>query len=322
MPAISASAPGKIILFGEHAVVYGRPAIAVPIEQVQVKAIITPGINQPPGNVIIQAPNINLEALLSELASDHPLAAAVHGVFSTLSITRPPALKIRISSTIPIAAGLGSGAAVSVAIIRALSDFLGHRLTDDQVSIMAYEVERLHHGTPSGIDNTVVTYRRPIYFQRNNEQQVEYKTIDISQPFTIIIADTGVPSPTSISVGDVRHAWSEQTEYYENIFDEIADIVKEARKAMSAGNIEKLGELMNANQRFLRDLDVSSPELENLVQASLSAGAMGAKLSGGGRGGNMIALTSSIQAGKVIDSLQDAGAVRVINTRINGDLSS
>jgi mevalonate kinase len=106
----------------------------------------------------IQAPAIGLDASLNDLPPEHPVAAAVNGVLSTLGATRPPACSLRITSTIPVASGLGSGAAVSVAIIRALSAFLGHPLRDEQVSALAFEVEKLHHGTPSGIDNTVITY--------------------------------------------------------------------------------------------------------------------------------------------------------------------
>jgi len=169
MPAISASAPGKIILFGEHAVVYGQPAIAVPVTQVRARAIVTAEPRQPAGSVRIQAPIIGLEAWLAELLPEDPLASVARLVFAELGLSQPPALTIRVTSTIPVAAGLGSGAAVSVAIIRALSEFLGRRLPAERVSALAYEVEKLHHGTPSGIDNTVIAYARPVYFVRRQE---------------------------------------------------------------------------------------------------------------------------------------------------------
>jgi mevalonate kinase len=316
MPAISSSAPGKIILFGEHAVVYGRPAIAVPVEQVRAKAIVTANPNRAPGSVVIQAPNIKIEEMLADLPVDDPLGAVVRSVFKTLGISRPPALTVRISATIPIAAGLGSGAAVSVAIIRALSAFLGQSLTNEQVSALAYEIEKLHHGTPSGIDNTVITYQQPIYFQRINQDCINIERMSLLQPFTIIIADTGVPSPTSVTVGDVRRAWFERPKHFERIFDNVADIVEQARQEIQSGQVDKLGELMNTNQQLLRELGVSSPELENLVQTSLGAGAQGAKLSGGGRGGNVIALTTVEHAPSIAQSLQYAGATRVITTLV------
>jgi len=210
MPAISATAPGKIILLGEHAVVYGQPAIAVPVIQVKARAIITAQPDRPRGWVRLQAPDINLEATLEELPAEDPLGQVIRGVFTATNISQPPALTIRISSTIPIAAGMGSGAAVSVAIIRALSEFLGRPLADDRVSNLAYEVEKLHHGTPSGIDNTVITYNKPVHFTRNTAGGAgQIETFQVGRPFTIVIGDSGVPSPTAVTVGDVRSAWQE-----------------------------------------------------------------------------------------------------------------
>jgi len=320
MPAISASAPGKIILVGEHAVVYGRPAIAIPVEQVRAKAIVSANPKQAPGTVFIQAPNIGIETTLAELPVEDPLAVAVNSVFQTLNISRPPALTLRVSATIPIAAGLGSGTAISIAIIRALSAFLGKPFSDERVSTLAYEIEKIHHGTPSGIDNTVITYRQPIYFQRISEDHIEIKKISLPQAFTIIIADTGIPSPTSSTVGDVRQAWLVQPEHYESIFDKIGTIVKEALCEIQSGQVEKLGKLMTANHQLLVDLGVSSPELDRLVRASLEAGAWGAKLSGGGRGGNIIALASEEQASWITQGLKSAGATHAITTLISESL--
>src|SRR5512137_1378997 len=113
----TSSAPGKIILFGEHAVVYGYPALAVPVTQVLATATVSENSR---GGIMIEAPNVNCSADLSSLAPDHPLAAVIHSVFSALKVSNPPACTVYLQSTIPIASGLGSGAAVSVAIIRAL----------------------------------------------------------------------------------------------------------------------------------------------------------------------------------------------------------
>src|SRR5512143_1729297 len=166
------SAPGKIILFGEHAVVYGRPALAVPVTQVHADVEI---LDSSRAGIWIDAPDINLHAELNTLPSDHPLASVIHN-FLFISRTRAersgsrdearhfPNLSIKISSTIPVASGLGSGAAVTVALTRALSSFLFHPMNDEEVNAFTYEIEKLHHGTPSGIDNTVVTYAKPVYF--------------------------------------------------------------------------------------------------------------------------------------------------------------
>jgi mevalonate kinase len=305
----SASAPGKIILFGEHAVVYGRPALAVPVSQiratVEVEAWPRPG-------VWIEAPDVGLASELAQLASDQPLAAAVRGVFSALGIASFPAIQIRISSSIPVASGLGSGAAVSVALIRALSAHLGQPLSDEQVSALAFEIEKLHHGTPSGIDNTVVTYARPVYFVKGQPPE----TFKVGAPFTVVIGDTGVAASTKAAVSDVRSLWQTAPGRWEDVFDQVGEIARQARAAIESGDVSALGPLMDANQVLLQRMSVSSPELERLLSAARAAGAQGAKLSGGGRGGNMIALVAKEKAPVVAEALQSAGAKRTIITRV------
>jgi mevalonate kinase len=312
MPAISASAPGKIILFGEHAVVYGRPAIAAPVNQVRANAIVMAEPRSPAGRVTIQAPQIDLDNTLDALPSDHPISLAIHLVLGALGIKSPPAFHLRLTSTIPVAAGLGSGAAVSVAIIRAVSSFLGHPLQDDQVSTIAFEVEKLHHGTPSGIDNTVITYQRPVYFIKG----ARIESFQVSVPFTIVIGDTGIKSPTAVAVGDLRRAWQVAADHYEPLFDAVGMLAQAARQEIEHGNPLAIGSLMNENHSLLQEMGVSSPELDNLVEAARSAGALGAKLSGGGRGGNMIALAAAEDPAIIATALSSAGAIRTIITRV------
>ncbi len=310
MPAISASAPGKVILFGEHAVVYGQPAIAVPVQQVAAKAVVSPAIQAASGSVHITAPKVNIDSDLAEMPEGDPLAAAVRATLRELAIEKPPAFKLRISSTIPLAAGLGSGAAVSVAIIRAVSTFLGETLPDERVSALALEVEKLHHGTPSGIDNAVITFTKPVFFTKGQPIQ----TFRVAKPFTLTIADTGVASPTRVAVGAVRAAWKKNKQHYEDIFAAIGVIVTKARAAIESGDNPALGPLMDQNHSYLQEIDVSSPELDRLVIVARQAGARGAKLSGGGRGGNMIALVDEASAETVSDALLTAGAKGIIRT--------
>lgn len=316
MPAITYTAPGKIILFGEHAVVYGHPAIAVPISQVQARAIVTANPSKASGEVEIQAPNIGLQSHLNALPPDHPFAVIIEQVASALQIPRLPAFTLRITSTIPVSSGLGSGTAVSVASIRALSAFLGHPLPDERVSDLAFEVEKLHHGTPSGIDNTVITYAKPVYYAPGDGNEKIIETFQVARPFTLVIGDTGVQSSTASSVGLVRQAWQAEKDRYEHIFNEIGNISQIARQAIEVGQEEALGPLMDENQALLLEMGVSSPELETLIQAAHSAGAQGAKLSGGGRGGNMIALVTPASADYVAQSLRNSGATRIIITTI------
>lgn len=317
MPAISATAPGKVILLGEHAVVYGQPAIAVPVFQVRARAIIIPQPGKPPGWIRVQAPDIGIDALFSELQEWDPLKEALQQVIKQTGVARPPALTLRVSSTIPVASGLGSGAAVTVAIIRALAEYLGFRLPEDRVSEMAFEVEKIHHGTPSGIDNSVVTYARPIYFERepmSGEKRLE--TLPVGQPFTLVIGDSGVPSSTARAVGSVRESWNASPQRFESIFLQIGELVRKARRTIEDGDLQTLGSLMRQNQALLTEMGVSSEELDWLVHAALRAGALGAKLSGAGLGGNMIALVAAEKADEMANVLISAGAVRTYITRI------
>ena len=315
----SASAPGKIILFGEHAVVYGRPALAVPVTQVHADVEV---LDSPENGIWIEAPAIDLHAELKSLPSGHPLAVVIHKFFphpipSPREAWRPGATgrgtKIKITSTIPVASGLGSGAAVSVALTRALSIHLGRPMTDEQVNAIAYEIEKIHHGTPSGIDNTVITYAKPVFFIKGRP----IEPFKAGRPFTIVIGDTGIAAPTKEAVGDVRKLWEADHARWERVFDEIGEIAKKAKEKIENGEWVSLGDLMNRNHTLLQETTVSSPELNGLVDAARKAGALGAKLSGGGRGGNMIALVQPEAAEAVACALKDAGAKQTITTQIS-----
>ncbi|MCX8062948.1 MAG: mevalonate kinase [Anaerolineales bacterium] len=312
MPAFTAQAPAKIILFGEHAVVYGRPAIAVPVTALQTRAIVRADPHASHGQVHLLAPAVQLDAWLDELEPNHPLRRVVELTAQELGAAYIPACQITIQSTIPVASGLGSGAAVSVAVIRALAAYLGRALPDETVSAIAYEVEKIHHGTPSGVDNTVIALRKAVFFARGQPIQ----PLRVGRPFLLLIADSGIPSPTALTVGEVRSAWQQNPTHYEALFDQIAAIVVQARSLIENGSSDHLGDLMNRNQTLLRELGVSSPELERLIHAALRAGALGAKLSGGGRGGNIIALVSEVNAPVVAQSLEEAGAKGVIRTTV------
>lgn len=305
----TASAPGKVILFGEHAVVYGRPALAAPVTQVHAKVEVT---DSSVAGIWIDAPDISLHSEISSLPAGHALRTAIESVLRTLGISAPPPLRVRVTSTIPVASGLGSGAAVSVALIRALSSTVNCPLSDEQVNALAYEAEKLHHGTPSGIDNTVITYARPVYFVRGQPIQ----TFGVTLPFTLVIADTGIHAPTKESVGDVRKLWEADKRKWEAVFDGAGEIVKAARQAIERGKMKDLGQLMDENHALLQEMTVSSPELDRLVSAAREAGALGAKLSGGGRGGNMLALVTPESAESVASALRSAGAKNTIITTI------
>jgi mevalonate kinase len=303
------SAPGKIILFGEHAVVYSQPAIAVPVDDVQAEVYVSASED---GRSRVISKAIELDIALDDCQPAFWGLEVKHGVQKALGRANIPPFLMEVESTIPVASGLGSGAAVAAAAIRALSAFLEQPLDDKDVNLIVYETEKLHHGTPSGIDNTVITFARPVFFIR--EKPIE--TFVPKIPFTIVIADTGVPSPTALTVGDVRRARLTTPKHYDNIFNTIGEITNKAKLAIEDGNLHQLGILMNENHRWLYEIGVSCPELNKLVYAARSHGALGAKLSGGGRGGNMVALVEIEQVEKIAKALTAAGAVNTITTTI------
>lgn len=308
---ITATASGKIILFGEHAVVYGQPALAAPVTQVQASATL-----EPAAEIWITAQNLGRRYRLREAAANDPLAAAVRLALaypaSVPSAEAPAPFALTLTSTIPLAAGLGSGAAVCTAIVRAVAQHRGLALTAAETAALVYETEKLLHGTPSGIDNTVIAYGQPVWFVKGQPPE----PFPVARPFRILIADTGRPSPTKLTVGDVRAAWLKEPERSEQQFQAIGAIVRQAREHIAAGTPEELGPLMRRNQVLLGQLGVSSPELDKLAAAAQQAGALGAKLSGGGRGGNLLALVTPSTEPAVQAALQAAGARQVFGTQI------
>jgi len=309
LPVVRSSAPGKAILFGEHAVVYGEPAIAVPVTEVEAVARVEPAPSE--SGLTLIAADLGESLNLVAAPPEDPLAVAARLTLERLSAPIPDA-RLTVQSTIPIASGLGSGAAVSVATVRALAGFLGAHLSTEEVSSIVYEVERIHHGTPSGIDNTVIAYERPVYFVRADPPSLEI--LSVGAPITLLVADTGLPSPTKRLVSRVRSGWRGEKARYEGLFKRIGGVAREARRRIEAGQIDPLGPLMDENHALLVDLGVSSPTLNRLVHVARTAGASGAKLSGAGEGGNLIALVQPESVDEVAAALSDAGATRTIQT--------
>lgn len=305
-----AYAPGKVILFGEHAVVYGRPAIAVPVTEVRAEARVERSVAGQ--GAVILAPDVGQRIVLHEASEDDPLTRTVRLTLDAIKVDRDPDVTITVTSTVPIARGMGSGAAVSTALVRALAQYFDRWLSSRAISDLVYQSEILYHGTPSGIDNTVVAFEKPIYFVRDEGWEVFW----VGEPFLLAIADTGVESSTREVVGDLRRRYDADPARYTPLFDEVGNIASAARISIEQGQIELLGRLMNENHTVLQSLGVSCPELDCLVAAALDGGALGAKLSGAGRGGNMIALVTEEVRGRVGMMLRLAGATRVLFTQV------
>ncbi len=290
---------GKVILLGEHAVVYGSHALAAPIP-LAIQARVEASDN----GVHLIIPRWGVEEKLRR-GEDHQ-----YSIYQSLDLIldrlglRDKGMRIEIFPNIPRAAGLGGSAALAVSIIRALAKHFNISLTDEEINNLAYESEKIVHGTPSGIDNTMATYGKFILFRKGNPP--EMKEIKVPKPIPIVVGLSGVESLTAKMVARVRAAWEKNQSLYDSIFKQIDELVLEAAKAVEAYDLEKLGELMNINQGLLNALRVSSWELEELIEIARNSGALGAKLTGGGGGGAMIALCPE-NAEEVAEAMRRAG---------------
>ncbi len=306
------SAPGKAILLGEHAVVYGKPAIAIPLPQLRAVA----DFRQTEEALTIHAadlPSPPWQWNEAAAGSSDPLATMAALTLRRLGSGAPKG-EITIRSAIAIASGLGSGAAVSAALGRAIAALCGATISNAALNALVYEVEKLHHGTPSGIDNTTVVFEQPVYFQRGQP----IKAILPKRRLDFLLADSGVPALTRQSVAAVRQLLREDPDRANNLLDQIASVAVSARACLESVDRMRLGKLMTANHGHLRDLGVSSPQLDALVTSATQAGALGAKLSGGGRGGSIIALVEPATTLAVKKALQLAGANRIHAASIGG----
>lgn len=312
MPGIISTAPGKTILFGEHAVVYGKPAIAVPVNEKMAKAKILPNISARTESIQFIASQIELDMEYSQLEQKHPLRIAVDEVKNFLQIENYPSCKIFLETSIPISSGLGSSAAISVALINGLLNFVGYTPTPKIVSDLAFQVEIEFHGNPSGIDNTVIAYNKAIMFQK--EKPVEF--INPGAEFSLLIADSGIKGNTKTAVSEVRERWMADTSTFDLYFEKIGNITLQAREMIETGDIFSLGKLMNANQELLVKIGVSHSSIDNLIDTALDHGAFGAKLCGGGLGGNIIVLVNESSAPHLSDILINAGAADVIYMKL------
>ncbi len=299
-----ATAYGKVILLGEHAVVYGTHAVAAPVA-LSIQASVHRGEN----GIHLIIPRWGVEEKL-EKGVDHK-----YSIYSSLDLILKKLglenqdMKIEIFPHIPRAAGLGGSAALAVAIIRALSDHFELNLPSTEISQLAYESENIAHGSASGIDNTLATYGEFTLFRRGNPPFL--KPIQVKQPIPIVIGLSGVESLTAKMVAKVRQAREENPALYENIFNEIDSLVMKSVDSIQSYELEKLGDYMNINQGLLNALQVSSPELEEIVAISRKNGALGAKLTGAGGGGAVIALCPD-NSEKVSNAIKKSGYQTII----------
>jgi hydroxymethylglutaryl-CoA reductase len=292
-------ANGKVILLGEHAVVYGRHAIAAPIPlAVEVRVLdATDGVR-------LLIPRWGVEQRIRP-ARDHQQGVA--GILALLLrelALDDRSIDIEVFPHIPRAMGLGGSAALAVAIVRSLDMRFALNLSSERINALAFECEKAAHGTPSGVDNTVATYGQMVLF--SNASRPRFSPLIPKTPLPIVIGISGKESLTANNVAQVRAAWQRQPKRYEALFDQIDQLALAGVDAVATGNLVELGELMNLNHGLLNALQLSTPELEDMIHVARRAGAVGAKLTGGGGGGSMIALCPA-DAEAVAAAIEGAG---------------
>ncbi len=292
-------ANGKVILLGEHAVVYGRHAIAAPIPlAIEVRVLdATDGVR-------LLIPRWGVEQRIRSVAEHQPGAVGMLAMLLRELSLDDRAIDIEVFPHIPRAMGLGGSAALAVAIVRSLDVRFALNLSTERINTLAFECEKEAHGTPSGIDNTVATYGTMLLY--SNASRPRFSTLAPKQAMPIVIGMSGKESLTANNVAQVRAAWERQPARYESLFDQIDRLVLAGVDALAAGDLAELGELMNLNHGLLNALQLSTPELEDMVHVARRAGAVGAKLTGGGGGGSVIALCPD-NAEAVAAAIETAG---------------
>ena len=309
---VVASAPGKVILFGEHFVVENQPAIAVALSR-RARVTVTPREDKV-FHVSSRELGLEEDFGLHESRKESPLYPIVVAARAVENIAGTEiGVDIRIESEIPPSAGMGSSAAVAVATAAAVAELLGLNLDRERISNIAYRAETIVHGKPSGIDNTVSTFGGAIAF-RKSEGFLRLEA-DFT-PVKIILADTGIPRNTGELVRRVLSLKNKYPKIFDPIYYAAGRLSVEAAKLMERGEYEAVGELMNVNHGLLSAIGVSILELEDLVYTARRAGALGAKITGAGGGGFVVALTRREDSEKVARALG-----KVAKRVIVGDIS-
>jgi len=292
---------GKVILFGEHFVVHGVPGIVSAIDSstdAEVKKAVKLNIRDERKT----AKGYSEEKRLQQIES-------IERMLKAMGLDPKMPLDIWIGGTLPGFSGLGASAASSVAIARAISEELNLNLSNEKINSIAYEGEKAYAGNPSGIDNTAATYGGLMWFKKNpagGQDIVEH--LKMRKPVEIVIGSTGKVANTKAMVEGVAERKKANPAKYDPLFKQAESLAVAGRKALEAGDLKKVGDLMNENHRILQEIGVSSKELDLLIEMARKQGAFGAKLTGGGGGGCMVALTPGKDLqGKVASAYKTAG---------------
>ncbi|MFH0860487.1 MAG: mevalonate kinase [Candidatus Altiarchaeota archaeon] len=301
---------GKTILFGEHFVVYGLPAIASALGSRTIATVENSKkyelVDNRPAT-----PGYKKEKYDEQVVSNENIFRSC-GV----DVQRTP-IRITLGGDLTAASGVGASAASAAAIARALNGHFSLGFNDENINQIAYEGEKGYHGKPSGIDNTAAVYGGLIWFVKNLEGGSNtMERLGMKEPCEIVLGNTGLTSSTKKVVADVKADKEAAPEKYRRIFADYSDIVSSARKALTSGKLDRVGELMSQNHKLLQEITVSCEELDLLVETALKAGAFGAKLTGTGRGGLMQALTPGRKLQEKVANAIEAKGFATFRTKI------
>ena len=299
---------GKVILFGEHFVVYGLPGIASAVG-------LTTDATVKKADALTVKDERKGTAGYSASKRAHQLES-FELMFNAMGL-EDKNFDIWLGGALPTMSGIGASAASSVAIARAVSEETGLNYGDDRINGIAYEMEKAFAGNPSGIDNTVATYGGLIWFEKNmggGENKIE--KVQVPAVVEIVMGNSGVVANTKKMVEGGAERREREPEKYSAAFKQFEELVYKARGALEKGDLELVGALMDENHRLLQEIEVSCKELDELVAIAKENGALGAKVTGGGGGGSMVALTPGKELqGKVAQAMEARG-FKVLRTRI------
>ncbi|MBN2478372.1 mevalonate kinase [Candidatus Micrarchaeota archaeon] len=273
---------GKVILYGEHFVVQGVPAIAVGISNKCVVDI---------------EPSEKMESVTDLMIVPETSRKATMAVFRAMG--EKGNFRVYIKGDLPTFGGLGSSAAYSVALVKAIAKMQGKNLAPEQINKYAYEGEKVFHGDPSGIDNTMATYGGAILFRRGDS---DFERLKIGKPLHLVVGITGVPSPTAKMVSNVAKFKEFNPNEFSLLSEKMENIIGRGKSALEKGEMDLLGNLMNENQKLLEKIGVSTELNREINETALKEGALGAKLTGGGGGGCCISLAENKSHSEKISS--------------------
>jgi mevalonate kinase len=312
--AVTASAPAKVILFGEHFVVFGEPAVVLAIDK---RAYASVQLRKDK-RIRIYSKDLGVSGsysgerfLVGKGGSKarvklEPVKNAVMQVLAKAK--KKVGVNVVITSEIPVSAGLGSSAAVATSTVAAVSSLLGVELSRDQIFNMAYEAEKLVHGTPSGIDPAISTYGGTIQFQKG----MDFVPLNVKANIPLVVGNTKVERSTGKLIANVRHIREHHLDLIDPIIKAGGKIALKSVDALKNGDFHTIGELMNINHALLGAVGVSHESLERLVYAARKGGALGAKLTGGGGGGCMIALAETGKLKRVCKAIEQVGGTAFV----------